>query len=222
LAPEQLGGPTTITLVIKIDPQLPTAPRAVSSVDLSFPANLGLGTSGLGLAACALTVLEQGGFEDCPADSKMGSGSARVGVAFGADLVEEQVLLGLYAAPSSDGYLHLAILATGKEPISAQILMTAVLRPGRLSIAVPPIPSVPGASDVALLAMKATLGGALTYFEHRKGRVVPYQPRGIGLPDRCPSGGWRFAARVGFMDGGSSQADSAVSCPPSHAKTTAR
>jgi hypothetical protein len=149
----------------------------------------------------------------CPADSKMGTGTATVAVAFGPETVEESVTVGLFAAPSSDGFVHLAIIAIGKEPITAKIVFPAVLRRGRLQITVPPIPSVPAAADVSLVALRVTLGGAITYFERVHGHNVPYRPRGVGLPSSCPRGGWRLAADLSFMDGTSSNARTAVRCP---------
>ncbi len=91
--------------------------------------------------------------------------------------------------------------------------MGGVIHPGRLRISVPPVPSVPGAGDVAIVALQATLGGALTYYERSHGHTIAYRPRGIALPDRCPAGGWRMSARLRFADGSVSGARSVVGCP---------
>jgi hypothetical protein len=200
-------------LGVTIDPPQQTIPAPLSSLELRFPGDLGLVTSGLGLATCEPAVLQASSALSCPANSKMGAGSATVAVAFGPAVVLEKVTLGLYAAPSSDGYVHLSILAGGKEPIIAEIVMSAVLLPGRLQIAVPLVPSVPGAPDVGMVAFKATLGGALTYYERVRGRIVAYRPRGIALPDRCPHGGWKLGARLAFTGGASSHAGAVVGCP---------
>jgi len=188
-------------------------PAPLSKLELTFPENLGIATSGLGLASCEPALLQTFGGEACPPDSQMGSGSATVAVRFGPEVVPEQVTLGMYAAPSPDGYIHLAILASGKEPILAHIVMSAVLLPGRLQITVPPVPSLPEAANVSVVAFKATLGGALTYYERVRGRAVAYRPRGIALPERCPHGGWRLSAQLGFTDGAHSRAQTVVGCP---------
>jgi hypothetical protein len=211
--PERLGAPTAVTLSVKLDPPSESLPAPLSTLELRFPANLGLATSGLGLAACTpATLLGEGG-AGCPANSRMGSGKATVAVAFGPAVISEQVTLGLYAAPSSDGYLHLAVLATGMEPVSAKIVMTAILFPGRLLITIPAVPGLPGGPDVSLVAMTATIGGHLTYYEQEHNHRVAYAPRGIGLPASCPRGGWPFAARLTFFDGGNSHTRSVVACP---------
>ncbi len=211
--PDRLGAPTTVSFAVSIDPPAGSAPPPLSGIEVSYPSDLGLATSGLGLAACEPSALELLGPAACPADSKMGEGSALVEVPFGPAMVEESASLEIYAAPSSDGYLHLVILAQGAEPVIATVLLTGVLRPGRLQISVPPIPSLPEAPYVALVRMHASLGGALRYYESVGGRTVAYRPRGIGLPDSCPRGGWRLGAAFTFTDGESSRASTVIPCP---------
>jgi hypothetical protein len=212
-APKRLGAPTIVSFAVNIDPPAATGPIPLSAVAVSYPSDLGLATSGLGLASCEPIALEFEGAEVCPPNSKMGQGSALVEVPFGPEIVKETVTLGLYAAPSSDGYVHLAILAHGSEPVAASVVMSGVLRAGRLDITIPAIASLPGAPYVALVSLRASLGGALTYYERIHGRVVAYRPRGIGLPDSCPRGGWKLAAAFTFADGRSSHASTAVACP---------
>lgn len=143
----------------------------------------------------------------------MGSGSAVVEVPFGSDLVSEQVTLEVFAGPSPDGFVHLLILASGVEPVEARILITAVLLVGHLQITVPGIPGLPGAPNVSIDRIRASLGGALTYYEDIHGHPVAYRPRGIGLPDSCPRGGWRVGTSLAFLDGQSSAAQAVITCP---------
>ena len=198
---------------MNIDPPEASAPIPISAVAVSYPSDLGLATSGLGLAACNPAALELQGAEACPPDSKMGVGSAVVEVPFGPAIVKENVTLGIYAAPSADGYVHLAILAHGSAPVVASIVFAGVLYPGELQMSVPPIASLPGAPYAALVKLHASLGGALTYYERVRGRTVAYRPRGIGLPDSCPRGGWKLAAAFTFTDGQSSRASTVIPCP---------
>jgi hypothetical protein len=212
--PERLGAPTAVTFVLNIDPPGATAPPPLSQIDFSYPGNLGFATSGLGLAACDSVALGAQGATACPANSRMGGGEATVAVPFGAESVAEHVALEIFAAPSPDGYEHLAILASGQEPVQARIVISAVLLAGHLQISVPLVPGLPGGPDVSLRQIRATLGGPLTYYEHAHGRTVAYRPKGIGLPDSCPSGGWRLGAKIAFQDGQHSQAQARVACPP--------
>jgi hypothetical protein len=210
--PERLGKSTTVSLTFNI--VTPTTDAALlSSLNLRYPANLGFATSGLGVAACLPSTLETLGSAGCPPDSRMGKGSALVQIPIGPELVKETAEIALFAGPSQNGYLQILIYATGRTPVIANVLLTTQLEPQRLDIAIPPIPSLPEAPYVSLVEMHLTLGGALTYYERVHGRNVAYHPAGIGLPRRCPRGGFPFAARFGFLDGGHTSARTRVACP---------
>jgi hypothetical protein len=210
--PERLGAATTVSFGFHITSGR-RAPTPLSGIEIAYPRDLGFATSGLGLAACSLAELEALGPAGCPADSHLGYGSALVEIAFGSDLVKERVELALVAGPSPDGYLHLLVSAIGVFPVSAVVVLSAVLLPGHLSITVPPIPSLPAAPYVSVVEMHLTLGGKLTYYENVRGRSVAYHPAGVGLPSHCPRGGFPFVATFAFLDGSRSSARTAVACP---------
>jgi hypothetical protein len=212
LAPERLGAATTVSLGIEITAST-RVPAPLSSIELAYPRNLGLATSGLGLASCAPAALEMRGVGACPPDSWMGSGSAVVEIPVGSNVVKENARLALFAGSSPDGYLHVLVYASSVFAVEAGLVFSGLLLAGRLSIAVPPIPALPGAADVAVTQMQVTLGGPLTYYERLHGRNVVYHPPGIGLPDSCPGGGFAFAATFAFADGTKARARTAVPCP---------
>jgi hypothetical protein len=211
-APEQLGAATTVSLGFQIGAG-GHASAPLSSMQLAYPSNLSLATSDLGLAPCSPSALELLGVGACPPDSRMGSGSAIAQLQIGPSLLKENVRLALFAGPSADGYLHVVVYASGVLPIEAHVVLTGVLLPGHLSIAVPTIPSLPAAPDVAVTQMQLTLGGALTYYEQVGGRSIAYHPAGVGLPSRCPRGGFQFAATFAFLDGSHTSSRTAVPCP---------
>jgi hypothetical protein len=212
LTPERLGGPTTISAGFQISSG-GLHPPVLSGVQLTYPHNLGFATSGLGLAACDPALLEENGPEACPANSHMGSGSALVEIPLSGFLHPEKVQLTLLAGPSPSGYLHVLVSGVGSFPVSALVVLSAELRPGGLSITIPPIPTLPEGPYVALVEMHLTLGGRLTYYERVRGRTVAYHPPGIGLPRSCPRGGFRFAATFAFLDGERAGAHTRVACP---------
>ena len=220
--PERLGAPTAIGFSMRVDALAGGDPPPVTAVEVDYPPNLGIAISGLGLETCQPATLEQQGARSCPPDALMGHGSAVVQVNFGPEIVTETVSLSIYAAPSNDGYIHLAILADGVQPVLASIVLPGVLYPGELQITVPAIESVPGAPDAALVSMHATLGGRLTYYEHSHGHTLAYNPRGIELPDSCPRDGFRFSARASFADAPSSTARARVPCPRARTRTIRR
>jgi hypothetical protein len=214
LQPERLGAPTAVSLslVLPTSEDKPPPPPLIG-IDIRYPSSLGLATSDLGLAPCSPLLLEAEGPSVCPANSWMGSGNATVAVPIGGESREERVGLALVAGPSPDGYVHLLVAATGRYPVSATIVMTAVLRAGQLRITIPPVPSLPGEPDVSLVRMRLTIGGNFTYYEHARGTTVAFKPRGIALPRGCPQGGFRFDGALRFADGSHSSTRAAVACP---------
>jgi len=210
--PEHLGDATTMGFGFQIAP-VGVAPTPLTGMSIAYPQNLGFATSGLGIAACSDEVLEVLGPKGCPENSQMGSGSAIVEIRIGPELVRENVTLSVFAGPSPDGYLHLLVAASGETPVLALVVLSGVLEHGRLQVVIPPIPSLPEAPYVVVTQMQITLGGHLTYYERVKGRNVPYHPAGVGLPSRCPRGGFAFAATFAFQDGSSSNAHTAIACP---------
>ncbi len=209
--PERLGGATAMSFGFQITAS--RAPPALKQVEVSYPRNLGFATSGLGLAACQQRVLETAGPSRCPANSQMGSGSAIVEIPIGPELIKERIHLAVFAGPSSDGYLHLLVCATGVTPVIAVVVLRGVVLAGHLRIIVPPIPSLPEAPYVSVAQMQLTLGGKLTYYKQVDGEPVPYRPAGVGLPDRCPRGGFAFGATFAFLDGTHARARTTVPCP---------
>jgi hypothetical protein len=213
LQPERLGAPTAISLHLEVAASRGAVPAPLSGIDVLLPPDLGIATSGLGVASCQPVALETLGPAVCPTNSRMGSGSATVEIPIGPEVRQERVKLTLFAGPSPDGYLRILIDALGTFPVEAQIVLSSILLPGRLAITVPLVPSLPGGPDVSLVDMQATLGGNLTYLERVNGRTAAYRPRGIGLPARCPRHGFAFGAVFSFVDGGRIPVRTAVACP---------
>jgi hypothetical protein len=212
LSPERLGKPSTISAGFQIfsgDPR----PPILTGLQLSYPRNLGFATSGLGLAACDPALLEENGPEVCPANSRMGRGSALVEIPLGGFLHPEHVELTLFAGPSSSGYLQVLVSGVGSFPVSALVVLSAELLPGGLGISIPPIPTLPEGPYVSLVEMHLQLGGRLTYYEQVRGRTIAYHPPGIALPRSCPRGGFPFAATFAFQGGKRASARTRVACP---------
>jgi hypothetical protein len=209
--PERLGAPTAVSLSFKIASR--EAPALLAGVEFRYPGNLGFATSGLGLASCSPAELEAQGPAACPANSRMGYGSALVEIPIGPETVKERAQVALIAGPSQDGFIRILVCATGLSPVAARLVLSTQLLPGSLNITVPPIPSLPEAPYVAVTQMHLTLGGPLTYYEQIRGRQVAYHPPGVSLPRSCPRRGFPFAARFDFLGGGHASARTSVACP---------
>lgn len=224
-APDRLGAPTTIRVGFRVTPPAGQAPQPVTAMRLYLPAGLGVVTNELGLETCALASLEQGGLGACPRNSLMGRGQALTEVPFGRSFVAERVAITLLSGPLLESDPQLLFLASGEYPVIAQIAFSARVtsvqgRYGALiDAAMPLVPSVPRGPDVALVALRTTIGPAgLLYYERVHGRLVAFRPRGIVLPRRCPRGGFPFRLALTFGDGGEAGAESAVACPRGRAR----
>ncbi len=213
--PEKLGAPTALSIGFQILPHGGEIPSPLTAVDLHYPRDLNLATSGLGIATCQTAALEAHGPAVCPANSLMGSGDALARFRVGPEIFNETASLAIVAGASQNGYVRLLIAATGVMPVAARIVMSTLLLPGHLQIAVPLVPSLPEGEDVAVVGVHATLGGNLTYRERVHGRTVAYRPKGFGLPRVCPRGGFGFAATFSFLDGTRADASAVVRCPRS-------
>lgn len=211
--PEVLGAPSTISLGFQIGAGSGQVPAPLTGVDFHYPANLGIATSELGVASCPVAELELHGPSICPANSRMGSGSALVEIPVGGEVQSETASIALLAGPSQNGYVRLLVCVTGLSPVAARIVMPSLLLGGELKLTVPLVESLPGASDVSVVRAHVTLGGPLTYYERRHGRLIAYHPKGVVLPRHCPRGGFRFSARFIFQDGTQAQAARTVGCP---------
>ena len=227
LTPERLGRGTTIAFAFAINFPASTFPVPLTEIQLRYPANLGIATSGLGVSTCRPAVLEAQGPPGCPRNSVMGYGSALVEVPFGSEVLHERVRSTLFMAPVQEDHLALIFYAVGESPVAAQLVFPGSVLPaaypfgGNLATTLPLVPSVPEAPDVAILRLTTTLGPTgITYYEYARGRRIPYHPRGILLPRRCPASGFQFAGRFVFEDGSEAQSTTAVRCP--HGNSAAR
>jgi hypothetical protein len=219
LTPERLGHGTTVGFSFKVAPVGARVPPPLVGVELRYPGNLGFALSGLGLAICDPATLAALGPKACPANSRMGFGSATAQIAVEEGTVYEETEVTIVRGPTREGHLALLFYVDGANPVSAQIVFPGLLLPtpapfgGAVSLDVPLVPSWPEGPYVAIVKLRSTLGPQhLTYYEHIRGRVVPYNPQGVLLPKVCPHGGFRFAGTFSFLDGSRAKAKTAVPC----------
>jgi hypothetical protein len=225
LTPERLGQGTTIGFALEITAPAGQVPSPLTGVDVRYPNNLGIALSGLGLETCSQQILEVLGSRGCPVDSRMGYGSALAKVPIGPEGVSEGASIAVLRAPDQEGHLALFLYTESITPVLAQLVLPGLLLAakapfgGLINVNVPLVPSVPGGADVSVIQLQATFGPEhLTYTEKVHGRTVTYVPKGILLPDRCPRGGFPFAATLAFLDGSRASARTAVPCPRSSSR----
>ena len=218
--PDRLGATTTIGFSFTVATTEGLAPPPLTGIDLHMPAGMNYTDTNLGLAVCKPEKLQLEGPAGCPANSRLGSGSAYVEVPFGdgagQELPEVQAVMG----PSNNGNIVVLFYANGKTPVSAQLVFRGEVQPAsgifgsQLATTVPAIPSVPDGPNVSVISVKATIGPqGLSYTKHVHGRLVHFRPTGIGVPEHCPRGGFPFSASFTFEDGSSTSTTATVPCP---------
>jgi hypothetical protein len=143
----------------------------------------------------------------------MGGGHAIAEFPLGPETRTETARIAIFAGPPVEGHLHMLIFAMGEEPVYGQIVMSAVHQSRELRFTVPLVPTLPASPDLAVVQLRVTIGGKLTYYERAGGRTIAFRPRRIGLPRRCPRGGFRFAATFSFLDGSRLPAQTVIGCP---------
>jgi hypothetical protein len=222
-SPDRLGAPTTISFSFHLASSDGTAPPPLTGLDLHLPAGMNYTTTTLGLATCSVAKLVTGGLGACPANSRLGYGSALVEVPFGVGSGHEIPEIQAVAGPSPNGNLVVLFYANGLFPVVAQLAFSGEVLPdsgrfgSQLDTNVPLVTSVPGGPDVSIVEVKATIGPRrLTYYRRVHGRLQPFRPRGVAVPERCPRGGFPFSAQFTFDDGSAASAETSVPCPPTH------
>ncbi len=218
--PERLGQSTTLEFNAQIAGSGGHLPPPLTELVVRYPGSLGVDVGELGLATCSKSRLEALGAGGCPADSRMGEGSAIAEIPIGPEIVHETARVAILRAPEQEGHLTLLLYATGEDPVFAQIAFPGLLLSSpppygaSIHINVPLVPSLPEGPDVAVVQLHATLGPlGLTYYEHLHGKLIAYKPRGILLPHKCPHDGFAFNATFAFLDGSHANANTNVPCP---------
>jgi hypothetical protein len=220
LVPEQLGHGTTIKFSLHVAEPNGSVPPPVTKLALSYPADFGIVTSGLGLATCTAIVLEIVGPRGCPSQSLMGYGTATGEIPVGSEVIQESATTAIFMAPFQNGDIALQFFLNAHEPISVERIFPGLLLPapapfgGDLTITVPLIGSFAEGPDASLVTLQSTIGPlGITYYDHTHHEFVPYHPNGILLPRHCPRGGFPFKATLTFTEDTKTTSHFAVPCP---------
>jgi hypothetical protein len=219
--PNRPGAPTTIQFGVSISDAARQVPPPLTEIDLFLPAGLGLASSTLGLAECDPRRLLVLGASGCPANSRVGHGTA-LGLIESEGLVVNEFaeVTALVGAPVNEQE-QVLFYVEAKAPVAAQLVFSGRLLPsttarfgGSLITPIPLVPAWPEGPDVAVTRFSSSIGPAgLTYFHHRRGQLVPFRPRGISVPTKCPRGGFPFSATLHFVDGWQVITKTSVRCP---------
>ncbi len=218
--PDKPGTETTVAVGFHIRTPHGELPPPVTKLDISLPAGMGLGTTNLGEATCSTAVLENVGLEGCSPNSFMGTGHGLIDAQIGPQILEEPVELAILMTEAQKEHTTLLMQGVGWSPVAAEAIFTSQLLESEhgygatLVTEIPLVRPLPGADTyMALTSMFTTMGPQnLTYYKYKRGKRVPYKPRGIAIPPICPRGGYRFQGTFTFLGFAPQVVTSTVPC----------
>jgi hypothetical protein len=208
--PDRLGASTTFTLAFRFSGGEEGVPAPLSGMVVRMPAGMRIDLRGVG--TCGLARLRRRGAAGCPSRSLVGRGRALLEVHAGSQTIGEESTIWIFRSPNRGNRPTFAIFGHGETPLDESATSTAILQPDRLpygsklTISVPPIPTLVYEPDASFSSLSVTMG--------RVGRSPRAHAAGaIVLPSSCPPGGFPFAASFTFADQSTASATATVPCP---------
>jgi hypothetical protein len=209
--PDRLGASTALTLTAGFSGGAEGVPAPLRQAVLRLPAGMTIDLRGS--ATCRQSHLQRHGAAGCPAGSIVGRGHALADVYAGSLVVPEEANVTVFRGPSHGGLQTFEIFGQGETPLYQSVISTAVLQPdsapygAKLTVSVPPIPTLVLEPDASIVSVSVTVGGT-------GGKPKAHAAAGsIRVPRSCPAGGFPFAASFAFADGSATSASAAIACP---------
>jgi len=217
-SPDKLGVPTNVSATAEFHSTTTGVPSPASKVIVYLPAGLEIDVRGTG--TCVAAKLEASGPSACPADSRIGFGGGMGLLELAKEVIREPYTLDLFLGPKENGHLVVLAYVNASSPASFQLVVVAkeihAPKPYGLgfNIAIPPIPTLPEASNASIETAFLTVGDKnVAYYKKVHGKNKLVHVRGIVVPKTCPSGGFPYKALVSFEDGTSLTNTGAIACP---------
>jgi hypothetical protein len=216
--PDEPDAPTTVAVDGRFHSSTGGLPSPVRSLTAYLPAGLRIDTRGAGM--CTAAKLEEDGPSGCPADSRAGFGGGIGLLELANEIVRERYTLDFFFAGRQHGRLALLAYVDGTSPASVEMVLLAREIPAPrpygigLKVLVPPIQTLPDASDASVESAFLTVGSRnVAYYEQLHGKRTLVHIRGLVTPKTCPPGGYPLQATVGFADGTSLTINPTIPCP---------
>jgi hypothetical protein len=218
-SPDKLGAPTNVHGTATIGSTSGPLPSPIAEATVMGPAGLKVDTKGVGICNTAQleATLNPG---VCPKDSKAGFGGGVGAYELAGEVNEEPFTLNFYRGPNEDGHLVILAYLNAVSPISVQLVLKAQVvnepKPYGLGFTfkVPPIESLPGASNATAKSIYITLGAPnAAYYEKVAGKRKLVHVKGILVPKTCPKGGFPYETQLTFEDGTNNAVKGTIPCP---------
>jgi hypothetical protein len=209
--PNRSGASTAVTLAIEFSGGEEGVPAPLRKAVLELPAGMPLDLRRV--AVCPPRQLNRHGASGCPSAALVGRGHGLLQARTGTLTSPEEAIISIFRGPNRGSLPTLEVLGQGETPLDEHVLSTAVVEPdsapygSRLTMSVPPIPTLVLEPNASFKSLTVTLGGVgHGPRAHLAGRV-------ISVPDSCPSGGFPFATAFTFTDSSTANASTTVPCP---------
>jgi hypothetical protein len=208
--PDRLATQTAFTFAFGLHGAEGEVPPPLRSLVVHLPAGLGLD---LGHATdCLPSRLRASGPAGCPARSIIGRGHAVLEVHAGSQAIAEEAAVWALRAPNRGDRTSFAVFTHGQTPLDQQTTSIAVVSPdgapygSKLTLSIPPIPTVVYEPDASIVSFSLTIGPAHGGSRARGAAAVT-------VPRRCPHAGFPFAADFAFADETSAHGTARIRCP---------
>ncbi len=218
-SPDKLGAPTNVHGTATIGSTSGPLPSPIAEATVMGPPGLTVNTKGVGI--CNAVKLEQTLEPNvCPKDSKAGFGGGVGAYELAGQVNEEPFTLNFYRGPNEDGHLVILAYLNAVSPVSVQLVLKAQVvnepKPYGLGFTfkVPPIESLPGASNATAKSIFITLGAPNAAYYETGGRQAQAGAReGDHRPQDVPQGGFPYETQFTFEDGTTNTVKGTIPCP---------
>ncbi|HEY1689122.1 MAG TPA: hypothetical protein VGF95_09700 [Solirubrobacteraceae bacterium] len=218
--PDELGASTNLSATASFHATETSVPPPISKLVVYLPAGMKIDVNGAG--QCTAAKLEAGGPHACPADSRVGFGGGTGLLELGKEVIKEPYTLDFFLGPREGGHLTILAFVEAVSPAFIELVLVATEihapKPYGLgfSVEVPPIPTLPEASNASVEHVLITIGDKnVAYYKTVKGKRKLVYVKGVTVPKRCPnpSKGFPYKALVSFEDGTSLTDVGTIACP---------
>lgn len=217
-APDKLGAPTNLSVTGKFASTTGGPPSPITNLTAYLPAGVEIDSTGAG--TCTAAKLEASGPSGCPADSRVGFGGGVGLIELAREIIHEPYTLDFFFGPRENGHLAILAYVQAFTPASFELVLVAkeiqAPKPYGLgfSVDVPPIPTLPEASNASVESAFLTFGAKdVAYYKTIHGKRRLLHVRGVVVPKACPRGGFPLKATVSFADGSALTIDPTIACP---------
>ena len=222
----KLGGPGLLTVNATATNTLGGIPEPLNQLVIDIPPGITYNFASTPVCPLAVVQAATGSAPPvCPTGSQIGKGSAQIAADLGASMLSEGTTLDIYLVSRSPVVGE--VWGNGTSPIEDTLVFpgtfTAATAPfaERITVNVPPIPTVPGGPNASVVNLAFTLGETHTVtttrtVRHGRKTVKQKVKTTVGLfdlPKKCPGGSLSYAANATFADGSNPAITGKVACP---------